>query len=104
MSDLEGLAKDYRVAFLRYLPQRGEAALTIAYELGRTALDTQVSLLHVAQMHHDVLSDVLDDTPPDQVREVATAASEFLLEVLATFDMAQRGLFADDPDAHTDKA
>jgi hypothetical protein len=92
------------VAFLRYLPQRGEAALTSAYDLGRTALATQVSLLHVAQLHHEVLSQVLDDTPPEQVREVATAASEFLLEVLATFDMAQRGLFAGDPDADTDSA
>jgi hypothetical protein len=34
---------------------------------------------------------VLRETPPDDLPEVATAASEFFLEVLATFDMAQRG-------------
>ena len=42
-------------------------------------------------MHHDVLVEVLTDTRPDEIAEVATAASEFLLEVLSTYDMAQRG-------------
>ena len=32
----------------------------------------------------------LADTRPDDLTRVATAASEFLLEVLATYDMAQR--------------
>jgi hypothetical protein len=33
---------------------------------------------------------VLRDTRADDLTRVATAASEFLLEVLATYDMAQR--------------
>ena len=41
-------------------------------------------------MHHDVLVEVLTDTRPDEIAEVATAASEFFLEVLSTYDMAQR--------------
>ena len=37
MSALEGLTRDYRVACLRYLPRREEAALRSGYELGRSA-------------------------------------------------------------------
>jgi hypothetical protein len=35
---------------------------------------------------------VLRETPPDELTSVASAASEFLIEVLSTYDMAQRGL------------
>jgi hypothetical protein len=42
-------------------------------------------------VHHDVLLEVLCETPTAELPELARAASEFLLEVLATFDMAQRG-------------
>lgn len=45
-------------------------------------------------MHHDVLCEVLTASPPDaaELTDVAGAASEFLIEVLASWDMAQRGL------------
>jgi hypothetical protein len=42
-------------------------------------------------VHHDILVEVLTDTRPEEVAGVATAASEFFLEVLSTYDMAQRG-------------
>jgi hypothetical protein len=96
--DLEALTRNYRVAFLRYLPQRAEAALTLGYEIGRDAVAQDVSLLHLAQVHHEVLSEVLADTPPEKLRDIATAASEFFLEVLSTFEMA-RLTRADAPDA-----
>ena len=35
--------------------------------------------------------EVLEDTKGEDVTLVSTAASEFLLEVLATYDMAHRG-------------
>ena len=54
-----------------------------------------VSLLDLVQVHHVVLAEVLDDAPDGEVRQVTAAASEFLLEVLATFDMAHRRLSAD---------
>jgi hypothetical protein len=91
MSDLPSLGRDYRAAFLRYLPRREEAALTIGYELGRTAVGSGVSILDLARLHHDILVEVLTDTRPEEVAGVATAASEFFLEVLSTYDMAQRG-------------
>jgi hypothetical protein len=82
--------RDYRVAFLQYLPRREEAALTRGYELGRSAVTEGRSILELARIHHEVLLEALRQTPADELTRVASAASEFFLEVLATYDMAQR--------------
>ena len=92
---LHALERDYRAAFLRYLPRRHEEALHAGYQLGRAAVTGGLSILQLAQVHHAVLLEVLRDSPPDEVASVAGAASEFFLEVLATHDMAQR-VFLDD--------
>lgn len=92
MSDLDDLTRDYRAAFLRYLPRRDEAARNSGYELGRSAVAEGISILELARLHHEVLLEVLRDTRAEDLTAVATAASEFLLEVLATYDMTQRGL------------
>jgi Phosphoserine phosphatase RsbU, N-terminal domain len=91
MTALEDLTRDYRVAFLQYLPRHAEAALHRGYELGRTAVAEGLSILELARIHHEVLLEALHETPAEELTDVATAASEFFLEVLATFDMAQRG-------------
>jgi len=91
MTDLAALKRDYRVTFLHYLPRREEAALARGYELGRAAVAGGLSILELARIHHEVFLEVLRETPPEEVPEVATAASELFLEVLATFEMAQRG-------------
>jgi hypothetical protein len=84
------LLRDYRAAFLRHLARREEAALRAGYEIGRAALAGGIGLLDVVRVHHDVLIEVLRDSPPDECPRVADAASDFLLEVLGTYDMAQR--------------
>jgi hypothetical protein len=86
------VARDYRAAFLRYLPRRDEAALHSGYELGRLAMVDQVSVLDLVEVHHQVLIEVLHETGPGDVPAVASAASEFLIEVLATYDMSHRRL------------
>ncbi len=91
MIELEALKRDYRVAFLHYLPRHEEAALARGYELGRAAVAGGLSILELARIHHEVFLEVLRETPTEEVPEVATAASELFLEVLATFEMAQRG-------------
>ena len=91
MAGLEDLKRDYRVAFLQYLPRRQEAPLARGYELGRSAVTEGRSILELARIHHEVLLEALRETPAEELGPVATAASEFFLEVLATFDMAQRG-------------
>jgi hypothetical protein len=87
---LDDLIKDYRVIFLRYLPHADEVALHKAYELGRAAVASQVSILELARVHHAIFLEVLRDTNTEDLTRVATAASDFFLEVIATYDMAQR--------------
>ena len=92
VTELGALTRDYRAAFLRYLPRREESALTSGYELGRAAVTAGVSILDMARIHHEIFLDVLRDTRPEEITDLAAAASEFFLEVLATYDMTQRGL------------
>ena len=92
MTALEDLARDYRTGFLRYLPQRSEAAMAAGYELGRRAATGRASLLDLIQVHHRILGDVLAQAPPQDVQDVTEAAGAFLSEVLSTFDMAHRAL------------
>jgi hypothetical protein len=86
----EDLLRDYRASFLRYLSRQEEPALTAGYQLGRGALAAGRSLLEVVQVHHDVLAEVLAETPADEVPQVTRAASAFLLEVVSSYDMARR--------------
>jgi hypothetical protein len=91
MTALEDLTRDYRAAFLRYVAQRSEAALTVGYQLGRQSVERGTGLLDLVQVHHEVLAEVLAESPADSA-DLASAAAEFLLEVVSTFDMAQRRL------------
>ena len=86
------LERNYRVAFLRYLPRREEAPLREAYEIGRSAVVQRITILDLAELHHDVFLEVIQNTPEAELVGVTTAASEFFLEVLATYDMTQRSL------------
>ncbi len=92
MSGSEAFTRDYRVAFLAHLARRSERSLHRGYELGRAAVTRGLGILEVARVHHEVLLEVLRETPADELPEVAAAASELLSEVLATSDMAQRAL------------
>ena len=91
MTALENMRRNYRAAFLRYLPRHDEAPLRAGYEIGRSAVVEGLSILDLAQVHHDVFLEVLRDTSGLELDRVATGASEFFLEVLATYDMTQRG-------------
>lgn len=93
------LERNYRVAFLRYLPRREEAPLHAAYEIGRSAVAQGITILDLAQLHHEVFLNVIQNTPEAELVGVTTAASEFFLEVLATYDMTQRSLLEQRPPA-----
>ena len=92
MTARDDLERNYRTAFLRYLPRREEVALSRGYEVGRAAVVDGTSLLDLVQVHHEILLEVLRDTSPDELGSITGAAAEFLGEVLATYDMTQRGL------------
>jgi Phosphoserine phosphatase RsbU, N-terminal domain len=101
VNEADGLLRDYRAAFLRHLSRREETSRAAGYELGRAALGAGVGLLEVVRSHHVVLAEVLRDEPAEEVDSVAEAASEFLLEVLASYDMVRRAFL---PDGSADRA
>jgi hypothetical protein len=89
---LARLRPDYASAFLGYLTQRQETGLRAAYELGRAAMSQRVSILDLVQVHHDVVVDILRTVKTStELQDVGRAAAQFLVEVLASFDMTQRG-------------
>ena len=84
--------RDYAPAFLQYLSERGEPGRRAAYELGRRAITEQLSVLDLARIHHAMLLQVLrTHRTPRELEHIAQAASEFLVEALAVFEMTQRG-------------
>ena len=73
---------DYTAALRRYLRTGAEAELQAAHDLGRRALQRQVSILEVVEQHTRVL---------EQQGADARAALPFLLQTLAALDVAVRG-------------
>jgi len=91
----ERFRRDYAPVFLQYLSERSEPGRRAAYELGRRAIKEQLSVLDLARIHHGMLLEVLKThRTPRELEHIAQAASEFLVESLAVFEMTQRG-FAD---------
>ncbi len=92
MSDeVARLRQDYAPVFLAYLTHRDEAGLRAAYELGRRAMCSAVGLLKLVRIHDDVVMEVMGTARNvEEARDVARAASAFLAETLAAFEMTQR--------------
>src|SRR3954471_10810166 len=84
----------YRAAFADYASGIDEA-LDQAYELGRAALRSQLSILDVAEVHHELLLERLGRARP-QSAIVLEAAAPFLRETLSVFELTQRSV----ADAH----
>ena len=88
----ERFRRDYPPAFLQYLSEGSERGRRAAYELGRRAISEELSVLDLARIHHGTLLDVLmTHRSPQELEQIAQAASEFLVEALAVFEMTQRG-------------
>jgi len=83
---------DYAPLLLRHLAQRDESGLQAAYLLGRRAMEESVSLLDVVRVHNDLFLSVLA-TAKDlgEVTDLTEAACQLLTDLVASFDMAQRG-------------
>ncbi|HEV7421671.1 MAG TPA: SpoIIE family protein phosphatase [Mycobacterium sp.] len=86
MKDDDGFHDRYAHALRAYLRVRDEASLAIGHELGRLALQNQLSMLELIESHFRLMEDV----PPSSHAE-HSAALHFLLQTLATFDVATRG-------------
>ena len=89
---VERFRLDYAPLFLRHLARRDESGLQAAYELGRRAMQESVGLLEVVRVHNDLLLEVLTTVRDlDEVTDVAEAASALLIDLVASFEVAQRG-------------
>ena len=91
------LRRDYRPPFLSYLTNLDERGLTAAYDLGRRAMLRRLGLLELVRVHNEVYVEVVAEARSlAEAQALAQAASAFLLEALAPFEMTQRGFMAGD--------
>ena len=89
---LENFEEEYRSALCGYADGGGELALGRAYELGRRALEEQVSVVELASLHHQVLIDLIRTSENEQHKEqLLRSGAEFLSECVSPYEMAHRG-------------
>jgi hypothetical protein len=82
----------YATALEDYLRDRGEAALHVAYQLGREAVSRQLSVLDLTVIHQEALMSALAGASgAADVQAITRAAGDFFLESLGSFEMVQRG-------------
>jgi hypothetical protein len=88
-------ARRYRAALLDYLLGAGELGLSRAYDLGRTAVNEGVGLLHVLHTHQKAINNVVQSsTTVDEAIVKLEAAEAFLSETLSPFELTYRGYLA----------
>ena len=92
MSDpLARFRRDYTPLMLRYLSQRDESSLGLAYELGRDAMRESISLLDVVRVHHEIFLEVLATArDTNEAQGIARAAAVLLMDLIASFEMSHR--------------
>ncbi|WP_331710830.1 phosphatase RsbU N-terminal domain-containing protein, partial [Mycobacterium scrofulaceum] len=86
MSDSDDFHAEYAAALRAYMAARDEDSLAVAYELGRRALQEEVSLLAIIERHVQLILGLAKDIQID-----APIALEFLLQMLVPLDIATRG-------------
>jgi signal transduction histidine kinase len=84
--------EQYKFLLREYASGGGESALGRAYELGRTAIADQKSLVGIAPLHHEALKELMDHEEDQQTREdLLRASADFLAECLSPYEVAHRG-------------
>lgn len=74
----------YAAALRAYVTAQGEDTLAVGHELGRRALQDQISMLEIIENHSRLV-----DSPDSGID--TTVALQFLLQTLAALDVATRG-------------
>src|SRR5689334_10465562 len=85
-----GFRSAYATAFLTYLEHRDERTRAVAYELGREAVTDGLSVLELADAHHEALLIALRNGAAAAI--AAEAAGDFFLDSLSAYEMVQRGV------------
>jgi hypothetical protein len=89
--ELYTLRRNYTPAFLAHLTRHDEGTLRSAYELGRQAMAAGLSMLDLVDVHHAVFSDVvLSARGVEELPDILEAATAFLVEALAPFEMTRQ--------------
>ena len=86
MMHADAFRAEYEDALRRYLHARDEDSLAVGHELGRQALQEQISMLDIVEHHVRLVLEVATD-----IHAEAPVALQFLLQTLATLDVATRG-------------
>ena len=82
----------YEQTFRAFLRDPDEEHLGAAYALGREAVAAQLSVLDLAEAHHQALAAALTEAHADEPpRRRVEAGVAFVREALSTFDIATRG-------------
>lgn len=90
---LQDFVQRYQEGFDAYLRDRDESALTRAYELGRSAVAQELSVLDLASAHQEVLlARLRSDTSAGSPEDIVSAAGDFFLEGISAFDVVTRAL------------
>lgn len=86
MTRAEDFHVRYAAALRAYLRARDQASLAVGHELGRRALRERISMLDIVEKHFRLVDELAKNSRVD-----GPAALEFLLQTLATLDVATRG-------------
>jgi hypothetical protein len=82
----------YEEGLQAFLVDRAERSLRTAYELGREAVQAELSVLDVAAAHNGAMARALRGASAERSIELVDAGGDFLVEALSAFEMVQRGL------------
>ncbi|MEB3982761.1 SpoIIE family protein phosphatase [Mycobacterium sp. 663a-19] len=85
-ANLDDFHAQYVTALRAYLDTRDEDSLAVAHELGRRALEEQISMLDIIEHHVELVLELAKD-----IRVDGPVALDFLLQTLAPLDVATRG-------------
>jgi PAS domain S-box-containing protein len=86
MTDAEDFHVQYIAALRTYLDARDEDSLAVGHDLGRRALQEQISMLDIIEHHVQLILEFSKNIQDD-----APVALQFLLQTLAPLDVATRG-------------
>jgi len=92
-ADAETLMRRYAAALHEAVADPGEQSLSAAYELGRDAVRSGLSVLDLAAAHNEGAAAELGAAPdPAAAQRAAQATGAFFLESLSAYEMLQRVL------------
>jgi hypothetical protein len=89
--DATAFTESYAIALARYLRELDEPALHAAYELGRRAVDDDLTVLDLANAHQEgLMVTVASAGDAATAARAVRAGGDFYLESLSAFEMVRR--------------